>query len=306
MTLGMMLSVQYIIGQLSSPVASVLGFVYSLQDVRISLERINEVMQKKDEDDGHPMPTSSTASGRGISLRGVTFSYERYSPIKTLTDVSFDIAECKTTAIVGASGCGKTTLLKLILGYYPIECGEILVGGQRLQDCNMEWWRSQCGVVMQDGRIFSDTIKHNISVTDKDIDYNRLIEATQVSQLENYLSHLPLGFDTMVGPDGLTLSMGQRQRLLIARAVYKHPAFLFLDEATNSLDANNERSIVNRLEKFCKGRTVLVIAHRLSTVRRADHIIVMDGGRIVEQGTHKQLVARQGHYYQLVKNQLEL
>ena len=305
MTLGMMLSVQYIIGQLSSPVSQMMGFIYSLQDVRISLERINEVMGKADEDSPHTV-RSFQSQDRSISIQNLSFSYEPQSSRKTLEDINMEIPQGKVTALVGASGSGKTTILKLLLGYYPTQDGMILVGGQPISQYNLQWWRSQCGVVMQDGVIFSESIARNIAVDDGEIDILRLKNAAQIANIDGYIEQLPLKYNTKIGADGTGLSMGQRQRILIARAVYKVPQYIFLDEATNSLDANNEHDITEALNKFFEGKTVLVIAHRLSTVRKADNIIVMENGHIAEQGTHEQLLQLKGSYYQLVKNQLNI
>lgn len=305
MTLGMMLSVQYIIGQLSSPVSQMMGFIYSLQDVRISLERINEVMGKADEDSPHTV-RSFQSQDRSISIQNLSFSYEPQSSRKTLEDINMEIPQGKVTALVGASGSGKTTILKLLLGYYPTQDGMILVGGKPISQYNLQWWRSQCGVVMQDGVIFSESIARNIAVDDGEIDILRLKNAAQIANIDGYIEQLPLKYNTKIGADGTGLSMGQRQRILIARAVYKVPQYIFLDEATNSLDANNEHDITEALNKFFEGKTVLVIAHRLSTVRKADNIIVMENGHIAEQGTHEQLLQLKGSYYQLVKNQLNI
>ena len=305
MTLGMMLSVQYIIGQLSSPVSQLMGFIYSLQDVRISLERINEVMGKDNEDSPNTA-RSFQSQDRGICLQKLSFSYEPHSSRKTLENINMEIPQGKVTALVGASGSGKTTILKLLLGYYPPQEGTVLIGGLPISQYNLQWWRSQCGVVMQDGVIFSESIARNIAVDDGEIDTSRLKRAAKMANIEEYIEQLPLKYNTKIGADGTGLSMGQRQRILIARAVYKNPQYIFLDEATNSLDANNEHNITEALNDFFEGKTVLVIAHRLSTVRKADNIIVMEGGHIAEQGTHEQLLNLKGTYYQLVKNQLNI
>lgn len=305
MTLGMMLAVQYIIGQLSSPVTQLMGFIYSLQDVRISLERINEVHQAPDEESVCGDRREISGKG-GITLSGVCFRYDPHSPEPVIDNVSMAIPEGRVTAIVGASGSGKTTLLRLLLGYYRPEAGIIRIGGSPLEEYDIDWWRRQCGVVMQDGVIFSESIARNIAVSDGEIDTRRLEEAARLANIHGYVMSLPLGYNTVIGRDGTGLSQGQRQRILIARAVYRNPRFILLDEATNSLDARNERVIVERLREFFRGRTVVVIAHRLSTVRDADQIIVLDSGRIVETGTHGTLTAGRGAYYTLVKNQLEL
>lgn len=306
LTLGMMLAVQYIIGQLNSPVEQLMNFFYSLQDVKISLERINEIHQKSEEDGDGKITTDISQGNGGISLSNVSFRYDPHSLHKTLSDITLTIEEGKQTAIVGASGSGKTTLLKLLLGYYPVESGHIIIGGSDINDLNKRWLRRQCGVVMQDGVIFSESIARNIAVGDGDIDEQRLLEAAEIACIKDDIMEMPLKFDTRIGNDGVGLSKGQKQRILIARAVYKKPQYILLDEATNSLDARNERCIVEKLCKFYHGRTVVVVAHRLSTVRNADKIVVMEGGRIVETGTHDELVLAHGKYYNLVRNQLEL
>lgn len=220
--------------------------------------------------------------------------------------MSFDIQEGKVTAIVGASGSGKSTLIKLMLGYYPVMSGSILISGRNVNEYNLKWWRRHCGVVMQDGVIFSESIARNIAVDDSDIDFEQLEKAAKIANIHDYIIGLPLKYNTQIGQDGVGLSQGQKQRILIARAVYKNPDFIFLDEATNALDAKNERAIVKNLDDFYKGRTVVVVAHRLSTVKNANQIIVLDGGTVVEIGNHNSLIKNKGVYYNLVKNQLEL
>ena len=307
LTLGMMLAVQYIIGQLNSPVEQLMAFFYSLQDVKISLERINEIhLQNNEEDRGREQKTEFDNGGKAISLRNVVFKYDPHSLRTTIDGVNIEIPEGKVTAIVGASGSGKTTLIKLMLGYYPVMDGHIYIGYSPLSKYSLKWWRRQCGVVMQDGVIFSESIARNIAVDDGEIDKERLMKAAEIANVKDFVMALPLRFDTIIGRDGVGLSQGQRQRILIARAVYKNPDFIFLDEATNSLDASNERAIVENLGRFYKGKTVVVVAHRLSTVRNADQIVVLDGGKVVETGTHESLTAKRGAYYNLVKNQLEL
>ena len=305
MTLGEMLAVQYIIGQLNSPVEQLMGFVYSLQDVRMSLDRINEVHSGRNEEPDGGMAESFEGE-KGIHFDKVSFRYDRHAVKETVDDISLDIPAGKVTAIVGASGSGKTTLIKLMLGYYPVGSGCIRIAGRPIDDYSMRWWRRQCGVVMQDGVIFSESIARNIAVGDGDIDTDRMKEAARIANIHDFVVSLPLGYDTLIGRDGTGLSQGQRQRILIARAVYKNPSFIFLDEATNALDARNERTIVENLADFYRGRTVVVVAHRLSTVRNADCIVVLDGGKIVETGDHDTLVARKGVYFNLVRNQLEL
>ena len=306
MTLGMMLAVQYIIGQLNSPVEQLMNFFYSLQDVRISLERINEIHRAEDENGKDGLRTSLTDNSKGIDIEHIMFKYAPHALRKTLDDVTIHIPKGKVTAIVGASGSGKTTLVKLMLGYYPVLEGQVNIGGTDINTLNRKWWRRQCGVVMQDGVIFSESIARNIAVDDGDIDKERLLKAARIACIHDYVMSLPLKYNTKIGRDGVGLSQGQRQRILIARAVYKNPDYIFLDEATNSLDANNERAIVENLGMFYHGKTVVIVAHRLSTVRNADQIVVIDHGKVVETGNHETLTAKRGAYYSLVKNQLEL
>ena len=306
LTLGMMLAVQYIIGQLNSPVDTLMKFIYSLQDVKISLERINEIHRAEEEDNSDSIKISLANTNVGISLNNVMFKYDPHSIHKVIDNISFDIPCGKITAIVGASGSGKSTLIRLMLGYYPALEGSVVIGETNINNINKKWWRRQCGVVMQNGIIFSDSIARNIAIEDGDIDTQRLQRAAEIACASDFIMALPLKYNTKIGRDGVDLSQGQKQRILIARAVYKDPKFIFLDEATNSLDANNEREIVNNLDKFYQGRTVVIVAHRLSTVKNADQIIVLDHGRIAEMGKHETLTAKRGVYYKLVKNQLEL
>lgn len=307
MTLGAMLAVQYVIGQLNSPVAQIMSFIYSLQDVKISLERINEIHgRRNEEDDGELLTRYADDKNRSITLNGIDFRYDLHALKNTLDNITFTVPQGQVTAIVGASGSGKTTLIKLMLGYYPVNCGSIDIAGADINRYSMTWWRRRCGVVMQEGVIFSESIARNIAVSDGDIDEARLEEAARTACIHDYIMSLPLRYNTKIGRDGVGLSQGQKQRILIARAVYRNPDYIFLDEATNSLDARNEREIVSNLSRFYRGRTVVVVAHRLSTVRDADNIIVLDAGRIVESGNHDSLIAARGHYYNLVKNQLEL
>ena len=306
MTLGMMLAIQYIIGQLNTPVDQLMNFFYSLQDVKISLERINEIHQMDDENGKEGLKTSIENKDEGIDIKNIMFKYDPHTLHKTIDDVNIHIPQGKVTAIVGASGSGKTTLIRLMLGYYPVLEGQINIGNTDINTLNKKWWRRQCGVVMQDGIIFSESIARNIAVDDGDIDKERLLKAAEIACIKDYVMALPLKFNTKIGRDGVGLSQGQKQRILIARAVYKNPDYIFLDEATNSLDANNERSIVENLDKFYKGKTVVIVAHRLSTVKNADQIVVIDHGKVVEVGNHESLIAKRGTYYNLVKNQLEL
>ena len=306
-TLGTMLAIQYIVGQLNSPLDQLMSFIYSLQDVKISLERINEIHGNMNEECiSNNMSSFGDSEDLSINLKRIDFKYNPHNDDYTLHNISFDIPKGKVTAIVGASGSGKTTLIKLMLGYYPVLSGDILIAGGNIDNYNLKWWRRQCGVVMQDGVIFSESIARNIAVDDGEIDKERLVKAAEIANIHEYIMGLPLKYNTKIGRDGVGLSQGQKQRILIARAVYKNPQFIFLDEATNALDAKNERAIVENLNEFYKGRTVVVVAHRLSTVKNADQIVVLDAGKVVEVGDHSTLIAKQGTYYNLVKNQLEL
>ena len=306
MTLGMMLAVQYIIGQLNAPVEQLMNFLYSLQDVKISLEHINEIHEMENEENNKDALSAFHDRDKSLSFKNADFKYDPHNPNKTLDGISITIPEGKVTAIVGTSGSGKTTMIKLLLGYYPLLAGEITIGSTDLQKYNLKWWRKHCGVVMQDGVIFSESIARNIAVDDGEIDKERLLQAARIACIDNYIHSLPLKYNTLIGQDGIGLSQGQKQRILIARAVYKNPDYIFLDEATNALDANNERAIVENLMEFYKGKTVVIVAHRLSTVKNADQLIVIERGKIIETGTHTALIDRQGAYYHLVKNQLEL
>ena len=306
MTLGAMLAVQYVIGQLNSPVEQLMSFIYSMQDVKLSLDRINEIHTNSNEENLNNTVDSFTNKDHSIILNNVSFKYDISSFKYALKNICITIPHNKVTAIVGASGSGKTILIKLILGYYPTTSGDLTIAGKDINTCRIKWWRHQCGVVMQDGVIFSESIARNIGVSDEDIDYERLEKAARLANIHDFVSSLPLKYNTIIGRDGIGISQGQRQRILIARAIYKMPEFIILDEATNSLDADNERAIVDNLTEFYKGRTVIVVAHRLSTVRHADQIIVLKDGCVSEVGTHDKLILQRGAYYHLVKNQLEL
>ena len=306
LTLGMMLSIQYIIGQLNSPVEQLMGFIYQWQDVSISLDRMNEIHTRKNEEDADRTVAALPGGKKDIRIRNLCFKYDGARPDYVLNNIDLVIPEGKVTAIVGASGSGKTTLVKLLLGYYPPNEGNLEVGGESLARFNLAWWRTVCGAVMQEGYLFSDTIARNIAVSDDEVDLDRLRYAARVANIADYIEALPLGYNTKIGQDGQGVSQGQRQRILIARVVYKNPRFIFLDEATNALDANNEKAIVENLAEFYRGKTVVVVAHRLSTVKHADQIVVFEGGRVAEVGTHKSLTSKRGKYFELVKNQLEL
>jgi len=305
MTLGMMLATQYIIGQLTLPIEQAVDFIHDLQDTQISLERINEIHQKDDENAGKEFENIEIQD-KTIKIKNLTFQYEGPHSKKVLNNINLTISQGKVTAIVGASGSGKTTLIKLLLQYYqPVE-GEILIDDKDLQKFNTTFWRNRCGAVMQDGFIFSESIAKNIATSDNEIDKEKLMNAAKIANIHDFIISMPLKYNTVIGNEGQNLSQGQRQRVLIARAVYKNPDFLFFDEATNALDANNEKAIVENLQQFYKGKTVIVVAHRLSTVKNADQIVVLDDGKIVETGNHNELTAKKGAYYKLVKNQLEL
>ena len=306
MTLGMMMSLTYIIGQLNAPVSAFIGFARQLQDAKISLERLNEIHRQHDEELQIESKVSTLPSQKAIVINHLSFSYDGADRDYVLEDVCLTIPERKITAIVGPSGSGKTTLLKLILGFYEPNYGNIRMGETSIQEINPHLWRAKCGAVMQDGFIFSDTIANNIAINTDHIDINKLRHAATVANIQEFIDSLPLGYNTKIGMEGNGISQGQRQRLLIARAVYKNPDFLFFDEATNALDTNNEKEIMNNLYEFYKGKTVVIVAHRLSTVKNADKIIVLDKGKVMEEGTHTDLTKNKGLYYQLVKNQLDL
>ena len=306
MTLGMMMSLTYIIGQLSGPIGSFIGFAQQLQDAKISLERLNEVHGKEDEEQNIESKLTVLPERREIQIENLSFSYDGADRDYVLEEMNLSIPQNKVTAIVGASGSGKTTLIKLMLGFYTPNKGKIKIGETPLDIINPHLWRACNGSVMQDGFIFSDTIAQNIAVGDEQIDIERLRHAVTVANIRDFIDSLPLGYNTKIGMEGNGISQGQRQRILIARAVYKNPEYLFFDEATNALDANNEKEIMEHLHEFYKGKTVVVVAHRLSTVKDADKIVVLDKGKIAEEGTHQELTKKEGLYYQLVKNQLEL
>jgi ATP-binding cassette subfamily B protein len=305
-TLGMMMSISYIIGQLSGPIGQVIGFAQSMQDAKISLERLNEVHNKEDEEQTIIHKLNELPENHSLRIENINFSYDGAERDYVLEDLNLTIPQNRVTAIVGASGSGKTTIIKLLLGFYSPLKGKIKIDETPVEEINPHLWRQKCGAVMQDGFIFSDTIANNIAVGEEEVDKKRLSYAVKTANIQEFIEGLPLKYNSKIGMEGNGISQGQRQRILIARAVYKNPDFLFFDEATNSLDANNERIIMDNLREFYQGKTVVIVAHRLSTVQNADNIIVLDKGKIVEEGTHKELTARKGAYYTLVKNQLEL
>jgi ATP-binding cassette subfamily B protein len=305
LSLGELVAVQYIAGQLNGPIEQLINFLRALQDAQISFERLSEVHNLEDEDPVHELRLQHIPPNHSFSLRDVSFHYPG-ALLPVLSHLNLQIPAGKTTAIVGMSGSGKTTLLRLLLKFYEPTTGALELGEANLRHLSHEVWRSQCGVVMQDGFIFSDTIAQNIAFGQDEVDLAKLYRAIRVANLHDFVESLPLGAQTKIGAEGNGVSQGQRQRILIARAVYKNPDFLFFDEATNALDANNESVIMANLEEFFQGRTVVVVAHRLSTVMSAHQIVVLDKGGVAEVGTHAELVRRQGFYYTLVKNQLAL
>ena len=302
-TFGVMISTQFIIGMLNGPLVQFIGFVVSAQYAKISFLRMNEIRQLKDEEELLSIGTTSILpEGRDITLSNVIFQYSPNSPL-VLTNIYLTIPQNKVTAIVGGSGSGKSTLLKLLVRLYKPVFGEIKMGNMNVSSINLRTWRNMCGVVMQDGKLFSDTILANIVLDDEHINYKRLHEVCKMAQIEEEISGMPKGYDTVIGEKGRGLSGGQKQRLLIARALYRDPDFLFLDEATNSLDVINEKKIVEALNSAFKNRTVIVVAHRLSTIRNADQIVVLHHGRIIEIGNHDSLMAKKGEYFNLVSSQ---
>lgn len=306
MTLGMMMALQYIMGQINAPIAQFIGFAQSAQDATISMNRLGEIHEMKDEEPEDEPKISEIPENADIIFQDVDFMYDGPHSSKVLDGISLKIPAGKVTAIVGASGSGKTTMLKMMLGFYRPTKGVVSLGSIPLNNYSDSCWRKECGCVMQEGYIFSDTIAGNIAISDDNPDMRKIQEAADISNISDWIETLPLGFDTKIGAEGHGLSTGQKQRLLIARAAYKEPRYMFFDEATNSLDASNERIIMENLNRLFTGKTVVIIAHRLSTIKNADNIVVLDYGRIVEYGSHTQLTNKKGRYYQLIKNQLEL
>ena len=305
MSMGVMMMVSFLLGQLASPISTIIEFTKSYQDVKLSYNRLEHIYEHPEESSGTEVQKAPKSNSDGIKLEHVSFRYKGTSNPDVLKDVSLDIPKGKITAIVGESGGGKTTILKLLLGFYAPNKGNIYINNQNLNDLNLDSWRECCGVVMQDGRIFSGTVAENIAFSDENPDEPRLRYACEVACIMDKINKLPMGFNTRIGETGIDLSGGEKQRILIARAVYKNPEFIFFDEATSSLDASTERAIMNNLFEFYEGRTVVVIAHRLSTVKNAHNIVFMKDGRIVEQGTHENLLGLKGNYHNLVGNQLE-
>lgn len=305
MTLGMLLAVSYILGQLNGPIEQMISFFHRAQDARISLERLAEIHDMEDEFENQSGITVVPSISK-VLVDKLSFSYPGALSRNVLEDVTLKLKKDSVTAVVGVSGSGKTTLLKLLLGFYPPASGEIRIGDMNLRMMSPDLWRDKCGVVMQDGYLFSDTIAGNIALGEDSVNPEQLLYAARMACIDDFIDRLPLGYNTRIGQEGLSLSGGEQQRILIARAIYKNPAFLFLDEGTSALDANNEKRIMENLELVFRGKTVMIIAHRLSTVKNADQIIVLDQGKIVEEGKHNTLIAKRGHYFNLVKNQLEL
>lgn len=304
-TLGMMLAISYIVGQLNSPISQLINFVREVQDAKISLDRLSEIHNKEDEEKHDGQNITDIPKNSNITLSGVSFRYIG-SDHMVLKNLDLEIPSDKVTAIVGVSGSGKTTLMKMLLKFYDPVDGTIKIGNYDLKNVSQKAWRNECGVVMQEGYIFNDTIANNIAVGEDYVDKEKLAHAVDVANIKDFIETLPLSYNTKIGMEGVGLSTGQKQRLLIARAVYKNPNFLFFDEATSALDANNEKTIMEKLEVFFENKTVVVIAHRLSTVKHAHQIVVLDNGKIIEKGTHAALVNQKGEYFHLVKNQLEL
>jgi ATP-binding cassette subfamily B protein len=306
MTLGMMLAVQFIIGQMNVPVIQIIGFFKVSQDAKMSLDRLAEVHSMSEEETDSELKITKLPEKKDIHVNNLSFQYEGPRSPYALKDVDLLIEENNITAIVGTSGSGKTTLLKMLMGFYKPVNGDVLIGDTRLNNISLKLWRTKVGAVMQEGFIFPDTIAANIAPGTADPDIDRIVRAAETANIKSFIESLPLGYNTKIGSNGHGLSEGQKQRILIARVIYKNPEIIIFDEATNSLDANNEKAIVENLSEFFRGKTVIIVAHRLSTVRNAGKIAVLDNGRIVETGTHDSLIKSKGAYFKLVKNQLEL
>lgn len=304
-TLGMMMAISYIIGQLNAPIQQLINFIYAWQDAKIALERLSEIHGKEDEENSTEGKITAIPINENIELKNVSFRYTGSSEF-VIKNLSLSIPSNKITAIVGASGSGKTTLMKMLLKFYVSQEGEITIGKINLNNLKQKAWREKCGSVMQEGFIFNDTIANNIAVGEENIKREKLLRAVEIANIKDFIENLPLAYNTKIGMSGVGMSTGQKQRLLIARAVYKNPDIIFFDEATSALDANNEKVIMENLNQFFKNKTAVVIAHRLSTVKNADQIVVLDKGKIIEKGTHQELINLKGSYYNLVKNQLEL
>lgn len=305
-SIGMMMAISYIVGQLGGPISQVIGFIQTTQDAKISLERLNEIQNKEDEDVNTVNQLKYLPEDKELKLNNIKFTYDGSNRNYIINDVNLIIPGNKVTAIVGASGSGKTTLIKIMLGFYAPNSGNVMMGDTDIQEINSHILRQNIGAVLQDSFIFSDTIVKNITMEEDNINKEQLLRAVEIANIREFIESLPLKYNTKIGMEGNGLSQGQRQRILIARAVYKNPSFLFLDEATNALDANNEKVIIDNLNEFYRGRTVVIVAHRLSTVQNADNIIVLEKGKVLEMGRHEELVRNKSAYYSLVKNQLEL
>jgi len=304
-TLGMMMAISYIVGQLNGPITQLINFMRDIQDAQISLDRLGEIHNMEDEEKPGDEKVTTIPENASIKLNNISFRYTGgLEPV--LKDLSLEIPANKTTAIVGVSGSGKTTLMKLLLGFYQVDQGDIMINNFSLKNVSQKEWRRNCGVVMQEGYIFNDSIAKNIAVGEDYVDKEKLAHAIDVANIGDYIEGLPLGYNTKIGSEGNGLSTGQKQRLLIARSVYKNPKFLFFDEATSALDANNEKVIMGKLNEFFADKTAVVIAHRLSTVKNAHQIVVLEKGKIIEKGSHEELIKLKGSYYHLVKNQLDL
>jgi ATP-binding cassette subfamily B protein len=306
LTLGAMLAIQYIIGQLNSPVEQLIGFMQQAQDAKLSLERLNDIHSLKNEESSEQNLQNHLPVNKNIHINNLSYTYTGAGNEPVLKNINLTIPESKVTAIVGMSGSGKTTLLKLLLKFYEQYKGDIKIGETNIKYISHSFWRSQCSSVLQDGFIFNDTIAKNIALHGEQINQQQLVHACKVANILPFIEGLPLGFNTQIGMEGTGISQGQKQRILIARAVYKNPEYVFFDEATNALDANNEKVILENLQSFFQNKTVVVVAHRLSTVKNADKIVVLHEGVIVEEGTHETLALQKNYYYELVKNQLEL